>query len=79
LANVIKVSGAVRIPIIGIGGITTGEDVLEFLIAGATAVQLGTVNFMNPLALYGMLDFISDYLNQQGIDSISQLIGSLQK
>jgi len=79
LANVIKVSGAVRIPIIGIGGITTGEDVLEFLIAGATAVQLGTVNFMNPLALYGILDFISDYLNQQGIDSISQLIGSLQK
>ena len=69
---------AVRIPVIGIGGITVARDALEFLIAGATAVAVGTSNFSDPMTAVQVSDGIRDYLVEQGISSVRDLIGSLQ-
>ena len=79
LANIIKVYGSINIPIIGIGGIVNGEDVVEFLLAGASAVQIGTVNFMNPFALNEILEFLPKYLNGHHFDAIGQITGVLEK
>jgi dihydroorotate dehydrogenase (NAD+) catalytic subunit len=68
----------VRIPVIGIGGIMTAEDALEFIIAGATAVQVGTANFVNPRASMEIIDGIETYLRQNKLDSITRLIGTLE-
>jgi dihydroorotate dehydrogenase (NAD+) catalytic subunit len=68
---------AVSIPVIGIGGIMTAEDALEFLIAGATAVQVGTANFVNPKASIEVLEGIEDYRTRHGLGHISEVIGSL--
>ena len=68
---------AVSIPVIGIGGITTPEDALEFLIAGASAVQIGTGNFINPKATIQVLEGIEKYLLLHNINSIHDLTGSL--
>ena len=78
LRMVWQVAGAVSIPVIGIGGIGTAEDALEFLLAGATAVQVGTANFYNPAATEQIIDGITDYLLQQGEDSVQSIIGSLR-
>jgi dihydroorotate dehydrogenase (NAD+) catalytic subunit len=67
----------VKIPVIGIGGIMTAEDALEFIIAGATAVQVGTANFVNPRASMQILDGIEAYLAENGMAGIAQLIGTL--
>jgi len=72
-----QVARAVRIPVIGIGGIMCARDALEFIIAGATAVQVGTANFVNPLATMEIIDGIGQYLNAHGISDIRELIGSL--
>jgi dihydroorotate dehydrogenase (NAD+) catalytic subunit len=72
-----QVARAVRIPVIGIGGIMCARDALEFIIAGATAVQVGTANFVNPLATMEIIDGIEQYLNAHGISDIRELIGSL--
>ncbi len=69
---------AVRIPVIGIGGIACARDALEFLIAGATAVQVGTANFVDPLAAVKVIDGLEDFCRRQGISRIRDLIGSLQ-
>jgi len=79
VANIIKVQNSVDIPIIGIGGISSGEDVVEFILAGASAVQLGTINFMNPYAVNDILDFLTAYMKQQKLTSINDLIGQLKK
>ena len=79
LANVIKVREAVEIPIIGIGGISCGEDVIEFMLAGASAVQLGTINFTNPCVVNEILEFLTVYMKQQKLTTISDLIGRLIK
>ncbi|MBN2601591.1 MAG: dihydroorotate dehydrogenase [Candidatus Marinimicrobia bacterium] len=79
VANVIKVRDSIKIPIIGIGGISNGEDVIEFMLAGASAVQLGTINFMNPCAVNEILEFLNTYLKQQKLTSVSDLIGRLEK
>jgi dihydroorotate dehydrogenase (NAD+) catalytic subunit len=69
---------AVRIPVIGMGGIATATDVLEFLIAGATAVQVGTANFVDPF-IWPKLDAgIRDYLDRHGLASVRELIGSFR-
>lgn len=68
----------VRIPVIGIGGIMNAEDALEFIIAGATAVQVGTANFVNPQASMEIIDGIETYLRQNRLHSITQLIGTLE-
>lgn len=77
LAMVHKISKAVSIPIIGIGGIVTGENVVEFLLAGATAVQIGTANFRNPNVGIVIVDALNDYLTDNGILHYSELIGKL--
>jgi dihydroorotate dehydrogenase (NAD+) catalytic subunit len=66
-----------KIPVVGIGGISTAADALEFLIAGATAVEIGTANFVNPGATMGIVDGIEAYMVRHGIVRIDELIGSL--
>ncbi len=68
---------AVKLPIIGIGGIATAADVLEFMIAGATAVQIGTANFVDPFLWTKVLDGLRDYLTRHGISQLASLTGSL--
>ncbi|MFC1565984.1 dihydroorotate dehydrogenase [Candidatus Neomarinimicrobiota bacterium] len=77
LAMVHKISRAVSIPIIGIGGIVNSEDVVEFLLAGATAIQVGTANFRNPNAGMVILDELNKYLVDNGISHYAELIGKL--
>lgn len=78
LRMVWQVARAVTIPVIGIGGITTAEDALEFLIAGATAVQVGTANFYQPTAATEIVQGLTAYLHEQGLSSIREVIGGLQ-
>ena len=73
-----QVARVVQIPVIGIGGIMTAEDALEFLIAGAAAVQVGTANFVNPRATMEILEGIVDYLRVNGFSRLADLIGSLE-
>ncbi len=75
---VYQVVQAVKVPVIGIGGIVEVEDALEFLIAGATAVQVGSANFVTPGTMAVLVDGIEAYCVQQGIDDIRELIGSLR-
>lgn len=72
-----QVARAVSIPVIGIGGIMTAEDALQFLIAGATAVQVGTANFVNPHAAIEVLEGIEAYRARHDLPHISDIIGSL--
>lgn len=78
LRMVWQVAHAVRIPVIGTGGITSFQDALEFLIAGAAAVQVGTANFVNPLATMEILDGIKDYMERHDIMDIHDVINSLR-
>jgi len=68
---------AVKIPVIGIGGISNATDAIEFILAGASAVQVGTANFINPTTAEEIVDGISDYMSRHAINEISQLKGSL--
>lgn len=69
---------AVKIPIIGMGGIASARDVVEFLIAGATAVQVGTANFVDPFIWPKLIDGLEDYLTRHGIGRVADLTGSLE-
>jgi dihydroorotate dehydrogenase (NAD+) catalytic subunit len=69
---------AVSIPVIGIGGIMEADDALEFLIAGAKAVQVGTANFVNPRATMEIVEGIEAYLARHGMKDVNELIGSLR-
>ena len=69
----------VRIPVIGIGGIMNGKDALEFLIAGASAIQVGTANFMNPQASLEILDYIKHFMKQEKISDLKEIIGSVRE
>lgn len=73
-----QVANAVKIPIIGMGGITSAEDALEFIIAGASAVAVGTANFINPTSAIQVIAGIKEYMLQFGIESFHDLIGSLK-
>ena len=72
---VYQVANAVSIPIIGMGGIMTAEDALEFILAGATAVSVGTANFCNPHATIDIVNGIEDYMRAKNVDDINELIG----
>jgi dihydroorotate dehydrogenase (NAD+) catalytic subunit len=72
-----QISQAVRTPIIGIGGIATIDDVMEFLVAGATAVQIGTANFYNPTVTMQLLDALPAAVNQLGAKSVTEIVGTL--
>ena len=78
LAMVYKVSKTVKIPLLGIGGICCANDVLEFLLCGATAVQLGTINFISPNAPVSIIKDLNQYLEEHNVNSISELTGTLQ-
>ena len=78
LAMVWKVADRVSIPVIGMGGITTPRDAIEFLIAGASAVQVGTATFVNPRVALEIVDGIADYCKANGIARLSDLVGSLE-
>jgi dihydroorotate dehydrogenase (NAD+) catalytic subunit len=69
---------AVSIPIIGMGGIMTAEDALEFILAGASAIAIGTANFVNPRATVDVAEGIGDFLRQHGIGSIRELVGQVR-
>lgn len=73
-----QVRRAVKIPIVGMGGIMTGRDAVEFLLAGATAVQVGTANFVTPRAAIDVIDGIRAWLAERGIASAGELVGTLQ-
>ena len=79
LRMVWQVAGSISIPIIGIGGITTPEDALEFLLAGSTAIQVGTANFINPQVTEEIIQGIEVYLEQKGIASVEELIGKAKR
>ena len=68
---------AVKIPIIGMGGITSAEDVIEFMLAGSTAVQIGTINFADPFVWGKVLDGLRDYMHRHNIARISDLVGAV--
>lgn len=74
---VYEVRRAVRVPLIGIGGIASVGDALEFIIAGATAIQIGTANYYDPLVTMKVIEGLSTYCDSSGIDSIGALTGSL--
>ena len=78
LRMVWQVAKAVKIPVVGIGGITTGKDAVEFLLAGATAIEVGTANFMNPAVTGEIVDYIEDYLVRHKMSSVDELIGALE-
>ncbi|MEA4936277.1 MAG: dihydroorotate dehydrogenase [Paludibacter sp.] len=77
LCMVWQVAKAVKIPVVGMGGIMNAQDALEFLIAGASAVQIGTANFIDPSVSEKVVDGIEDYLTRHQISSVKEIIGSL--
>ena len=74
---VYEVAQAVKIPVIGMGGITCAEDAIEFLMAGATAVQVGTANFTDPLACPKIIDGLNAWCDRHGVENITELTGTL--
>lgn len=75
---VYQVANAVKIPVIGMGGIATAEDALEFILAGATAVSVGTANFFNPYATREVIAGIEDYMRKYHVEDIHELIGEVR-
>lgn len=78
LRMVWQVHAAVDVPILGMGGISTGIDAVEFMLAGATAVAVGTANFVDPTASVKVIDGISAYCEEQGVSKVTELIGALE-
>ncbi len=76
---VYEVAGAVAVPVIGCGGITTASDALEFIMAGASAIQVGTASFTNPRAPLDVLEGIERFLEEEGIADIAELIGAARR
>ena len=72
---VYEAAHAVDIPVIGMGGIRTADDAIEFILAGATAVAVGTANFMNPYTTVEVADGIEAYMRRHGVEDINDLIG----
>lgn len=79
LRMVCEVARAVDVPIVGMGGIMTGLDAVEFMLAGATAVAVGTANFVNPLAALEVIEGISSYLESMGIADVNEIIGTVEQ
>lgn len=78
LRMVYEAAGVVKIPVIGMGGIATGEDAVEFLLAGAQAVMIGTANFINPMACIDIINGIENYLNRYNYKNVSDIIGKVE-
>ena len=78
LRMVWQVAKAVKIPVVGLGGIMTAEDAIEFFMAGATAIEIGTANFIDPTATIKIRDGIDDWLDRHGCQSIQEIIGNIE-
>ena len=78
LRMVWEVHNAVDVPVIGMGGISNGEDAIEFMLAGATAVAVGAANFVDPLASLHVLEGMVAYCKENGVSQVSELIGALE-
>jgi len=76
LAMVYEVAGAVEVPVIGCGGIVTGSDAIEFIMAGASAVQVGTATFANPRAPLDVLEGIEQFMKKEGVKDIAEIVGA---
>ncbi len=72
-----QVAKAVKIPVIGLGGITDGRDAIEFMLAGAMAVEIGTANFIDPAVTMKVIDYMEDYCARHGINDINEIIGEI--
>ncbi|WP_099716662.1 dihydroorotate dehydrogenase [Clostridium sp. LS] len=75
LRMVYEVAKAVDIPVIGLGGISNGKDAIEFMMAGASAIQIGTINFVNPMAGKEIIEEMENFLREQGIKDINEIVG----
>ena len=78
LRMVYQVAKAVKIPVVGLGGISTAKDALEFLMAGATAIEIGTANFLDPAVTIKVRDGINDWLDEHGCKDVHEIIGCLE-
>lgn len=78
LRMVWQVARAVKIPIVGLGGIMNATDAIEFLMAGATAIEIGTANFIDPTVTIKVIDGINDWLDRHGIKDVNEIIGTLE-
>lgn len=74
-----QVAKAVKIPVIGLGGIMNGRDALEFILAGATAIEVGTANFIDPAVTAKIVDWIDNYCERHGVKDINELIGAINQ
>jgi dihydroorotate dehydrogenase (NAD+) catalytic subunit len=72
-----QVAKAVSIPVIGLGGICSAQDAIEFLMAGASAIQIGTANFLDPAITIKVRDGINDWLDAHGCRSVNEIIGCI--
>ena len=72
-----QVAKAVNIPVIGLGGIMNGRDALEFMLAGANAIEVGTANFINPAVTVEIVDYMTDYCMRHGIEDINDIVGKI--
>jgi dihydroorotate dehydrogenase (NAD+) catalytic subunit len=79
LRMVWQVAKAVKIPVVGLGGISNAHDAIEFLLAGATAIEIGTANFIDPAITIKIRDGINDYLDSHGCKSVTEIIGALEE
>ena len=79
LYMVYEAAGAVEVPVIGCGGIATGDDAIEFIMAGASAIQVGTASFNNPRAPLDVLEGIEQFMKKEGIDNLTNLIGAARR
>jgi dihydroorotate dehydrogenase (NAD+) catalytic subunit len=74
---VYQVAKAVKLPVIGLGGIMSASDAIEFLMCGATAIEIGTANFIDPTVTIKVRDGISEWLDQHGCKSVQEIIGAI--
>lgn len=77
LRMVWQVANAVRIPVVGLGGIMNARDAIEFFMAGATAIEIGTANFIDPAVTLKVRDGINEWLDQHGCSSVQEIIGAI--
>ena len=78
LRMVWQVAKAVKIPVVGLGGIMNATDAIEFFLAGASAIEIGTANFIDPTVTIKVIDGINDYLERHGFKSIRDIVGALE-
>jgi len=79
IALVYQVAGAVKIPVVGLGGIVTAEDALEYIMAGASAIQVGSATFNNPRAALDVLEGIQSFMEKEGIKSLKEIVGAARR